>query len=179
MERGRFFRLVSFRPCRRPRKGKRTMMLQIDSKYEDGSIPVTSIQQLLCPGCRLESSLCDVDSERIEEILNRIPRGTVSLFLVDSVSTERKLVRIQVVKPELCGVDDNQIQRLNGDPDDKREVSRSDEKVLIDFLNRQGFDEEPHDEDDNEVCARYFVRTIAISRPIQSTSIQSSCRTIK
>lgn len=149
------------------KKGKKTMMTQDVIKNGDGSTPVTSVLQLLHPEHRRTPFVSNADSETIEGILGRIPRGTVSMFLVESVSTNNQKVKIQVIKPELCGVDDNSIRLLNGDPDKTRAISQSDEKALLDFLKCQGFTEEPRPDEDQEICARYFVRSTATSLAIQ------------
>ena len=140
-------------------------MMQEYIKNEDGPIPVTSVRQLVCIGNCQNSFISDARFERIDEILERIPRGTVSLSRERGLFNEKWTVRIQVIKPELCGTDDNSIRLLKGDPDKKREISRSDETALVEFLQEQGYNEEHLEDNDNEICARYFVRSIAITQP--------------
>ena len=135
------------------------------SKNENGSIPVSSVRQLVCSGHRRDPFLSDAWLKRIDEILTRIPRGSVSLCREKGAFKERSSVKIQNIKPELCGIEENSIRFLKGDPDKKREISRSDETALVEFLQEQGYNEEHLEDRDNEICARYFVRSIAIPQP--------------
>ena len=166
MERGRFY-VSSLSSLPGPEKGKRMMAMQEYIKNEDGLIPVTSVRQLIYLGNRHNSFISDTLFGKIDEILKRIPHGSVTLFRNRDTFKERWSVKIQIIKPEWCGIDDRSIRLLKGDPDKMREISRSDEMALAQFLQEQGYNEEHLGDFNNEVCARYFVRTILKIQPIQ------------